>query len=89
MKPLFPLGRVVITSNAQAILDRQSVLEALRRHENGDWGTLCEDDRCENEAALNEGRRLLSAYADKDDVVFWIITEWDRSVTTILRPDDY
>jgi len=78
LRPLFPLGRVVITSNAQAILDRQSVLEALRRHENGDWGNLCEDDRLENEAALNEGRRLLSAYADKEGVAFWIIVRRDK-----------
>lgn len=89
MKPLFSMGHVVITSNANANLDRPSVFDALRRHENGDWGSLCEDDRRENESALNEGRRLLSAYVDSTGVAFWIITECDRSVTTILLPDDY
>jgi len=87
--PLFPLGRVVITANALSSLDRPSVLEALGRHGNGAWGSLDQEDREANESALNRGARLLSAYEDASGTAFWIITEWDRSVTTILLPRDY
>lgn len=89
MAPLFPLGRVVIPANAQEALDRPSVLRALGRHENGDWGSLDREDRETNELALNRGERLLSAYEDASGTAFWIITEWDRSVTTVLLRQDY
>lgn len=78
MRPLFPLGFVVITANADASLDGESVIAALGRHENGDWGSLCEEDRLDNEKALNEGRRLLSAYADSRGTAFWIIVRRDK-----------
>lgn len=89
LAPLFPLGRVVIPANAQEALDRPSVLRALGRHENGDWGSLDREDRETNELALNRGERLLSAYEDASGTAFWIITEWDRSVTTVLLRQDY
>lgn len=89
LRPLFRLGAVVITANAHAALDRASVMEALSRHSNGDWGALCDEDRDANERALNEGGRLLSAYADSAGTAFWIITECDRSATTVLLPQDY
>lgn len=84
----FPLGQVVITANAQAQLDGQAVNEGLTRHASGDWGEVCEADRRENELSLREGYRLLSVYG-QGDKRFWIITEADRSVTTVLMPDDY
>lgn len=55
----------------------------------GDWGDLCEEDRQANEDALNRDLRLLSAYSDRNGAKFWIITEADRSLTTILLPEDY
>ncbi len=84
----FPLGQIVITANAHAQLDSQAVNEALIRHASGDWGQVCEEDRQENELSLREGYRLLSVYGTGDKR-FWIITEADRSVTTVLMPDDY
>ena len=85
----FPLGRVVITRNALETIPAADVSRALHRHASGDWGDLCEDDRQENELSLKEGYRLLSAYHAADGSKFWIITEADRSVTTVLLPDDY
>jgi hypothetical protein len=86
--PKFPLGKIVITANAADQLDRQAVNEGLRRHASGDWGEACPDDRKENELSLKEGFRLMSVYRSGDKK-FWIITEADRSVTTVLMPDDY
>ena len=97
---LFPLGQVVTTPafmhEAETALDNQAslesvVLKALKRHMCGDWGELDEEDRLANNEALREGERLLSAYSIKgtSEVKFWVITEWDRSVTTILLPSDY
>jgi hypothetical protein len=85
----FPLGRLVITTNAARTLTPREMHDALRRHESGDWGDLPAEDASQNDAALcqSEGR-LFSAYGEGDGK-FWIITEADRSVTTILLPDDY
>lgn len=85
----FELGRLLITSNAAAVLANAEVLQALARHARGDWGELCEADRQENELSLREGFRLLSAYRDRSGVRFWVITEADRSITTVLLPEDY
>jgi hypothetical protein len=85
----FPLGRLMITANAQAVLHPGDVFAAIDRHANGDWGDICEEDRQENERALGQRLRLLSVYTDSDDTRFWIITEADRSLTTVLLPDDY
>jgi len=84
----FPLGEVVITANAAQQLDRIAVHTALRRHAAGDWGDICPDDASENELSLREGFRLHSAYGIGSRK-FWIITEADRSVTTVLLPEDY
>ena len=86
---LFNSGRVFITPGADSSLPGTEVLEALRRHMCGDWGNLCELDRRENELGLKEGYRLLSAYRAENGVKFWIITEWDRSCTTVLLPEEY
>lgn len=89
MPSKFPLGSIVITSNAQSRLDDEDVINALRRHAAGDWGDVDEHDRQENELSLEHGFRLLSVYYDRLGTKFWIITEADRSVTTILLPEDY
>ena len=84
----FPLGQIVITAIANAQLESQAISEGLSRHASGDWGEVCEADREENELSLREGYRLLSVYGTGKGR-FWIITEADRSVTTVLMPDDY
>ena len=85
----FALGRLVITSNACGLLNRIDVSRCLIRHMNGDWGELCAEDKAENEFSLEKGFRILSSYRDRNSIGFWIITEADRSATTILLPDDY
>ena len=92
MHPLslsFPLGQTVITRNAQSELHPEDVVLSLRRHAARDWGNLCPADKAENELSLRQGFRLLSAYEDRNGTKFWIITEADRSVTTVLLPEDY
>jgi len=85
----FPLGHTVMTRNAAEQLDQTDVLAALTRHARCDWGEVCKDDATKNELSLREGCRLLSAYRDRHGVKFWIITEADRSATTVLLPEDY
>ena len=88
-EPRFPLGQTVMTRGVAAQVSEGEVYAALRRHQCGDWGQVCQDDWQENEHAVKEGFRLLSVYTSCDGVKFWIITEWDRSVTTVLLPDEY
>lgn len=84
------LGALVMTGNAFAVLYREDVKEALlHRHALGDWGELCREDWEANEQALFENGRLLSVYHDRSGQKFYIITEYDRSVTTVLLPEDY
>jgi hypothetical protein len=87
-KPKFPLGQVVITANAEASLDPADVQQGLYRHASGDWGEVCPEDARTNADALKHGDRLMSVYGQGDQR-YWIITEWDRSVTTVLMPEDY
>lgn len=87
--PLFPLGSVVITATVNECLNQTEVQSAIRRHINGDWGNLDSDDANANESALKYGGRILSSYLSSDETKFWIITEADRSSTTILLPEDY
>lgn len=85
----FPLGRTVATPGALAAIPNDELQAALRRHHTGDWGDLDEHDRQENERSLREGFRLFSVYRTKDGVKFYIVTEQDRSATTVLLPDEY
>lgn len=85
----FPVGQIVATPNALSKLTHHDILTALSRHVKGDWGEVCEEDRRENELSLKEGFRLLSVYKGNNETKFWIITEADRSVTTVLLPEDY
>jgi len=89
METLFPLGQCVITVNAKDTLNPEDVKLALDRHVQGDWGELCQHDWKENELGLAQGLRLFSRYKDRDGTYFYIITEHDRSVTTVLLPEDY
>ena len=87
----FPLGQVVATPGALAALEEasQKPIEFLVRHQAGDWGTVPEGDKAENEYSVTHGLRILSAYALKTGVKIWVITESDRSVTTLLLPSEY
>jgi hypothetical protein len=87
----FPLGNLVSTPGALEAIERagDTSLPYLARHAAGDWGDLDQHDKAENESALKNGLRILSAYRLADDTRIWIITEADRSVTTILLPDEY
>jgi len=85
----FPLGRLLATPAVLAEVDRSEILRALERHSSGDWGDLDHADKKENDWALEHGERILSAYKSPEDIKFWILTERDRSSTTILLPSDY
>jgi hypothetical protein len=84
----FPLGRMVATPGALEALDPAQLLAIIRRHAAGDWGDLDAEDCAANAAALRHGTRLLSAYALLGARV-WVITEADRSATTVLLPEEY
>jgi len=90
-QPAFELGQIVATPGALAVLKKagQQPGEFLTRHINRDWGDLDEEDRKENEYSLEHGFRLLSAYKTNAGDRLWIITEADRSVTTLLLPEEY
>lgn len=85
----FSLGQTVITANARDTLHPADIPLALSRHIAGDWGDVNEADRRENDLSVENGLRLLSAYRDRKGTKFWIITEADRSATTVLLPEDY
>ncbi len=87
--PRFPVGRLMITPAAAQMIPADEATRALRRHAAGDWGNVDSEDWAANDAALRHGTRLLSSYTTQDKTAFWIITEADRSVTTILLPSDY
>lgn len=85
----FELGQVLITPGAHDDLDLKDVASCLVRHAAGDFGDVSEEDKMYNEEAVENEGRILSAYNDRNGVKFWIITEWDRSATTILLPSEY
>ncbi|MGG4186676.1 hypothetical protein ABEW24_25415 [Paenibacillus jamilae] len=85
----FRLGRVVGTPGCLQAVSEHEILLALRWHISGNWGEISEEDKESNEQALKGGGRLLSAYRAASGVRFWIITEADRSVTTLLLPEEY
>ena len=96
-KVKFNLGQVVATPGALEALNKSDQLpsEFLNRHVKGDWGDVCESDgELNNQAIANEGNeekqsRVMSVYKTAQKDVIWIITEWDRSATTILLPSEY
>lgn len=88
-QPLFPLGQTVATPGALEALNeaRQSPVEFLARHAQGDCGEVCAEAL--NDEAVKDGSRILSAYRTKVGVKLWVITEADRSSTCLLLPDEY
>lgn len=87
-EPKFPTGEVAITPHALEVITLEELISGLQRHVQGDWGNVYPDDAVMNDEALLHGNRILSVYG-KGKSRFWIITEADRSATTILMPDDY
>lgn len=96
-QPRFQLGRVVVTRGVVELLDTLPDVDATRlvhgligRHVAGDCGDMCADDKLANEQAIAHGDRIMSVYDNAvDGKTIWIITEWDRSVTTLLLPEEY
>ena len=89
--PLFHLGNVVATHVALNALQSCNVTPAqlLQLHVSGNWGSVCEEDALANDVAVKNGERILSSYRIGEYTRVWIITEYDRSVTTILLPSEY
>ena len=90
----FELGQNVMTAgvNEQVATDARFamfVLKSIKRYITGDWGDMTDDDKKENDFSLDKHLRIFASYKYKDDVKIWIITEADRSSTTILFPDEY
>ncbi len=90
-KVLFDLGQTVMTIGAKEALEEsnQQPFEFIKLHQSGDWGIVGKEDAQENEFSLKNGFRLLSAYRTAKGEKLWIITEADRSITTILLPSEY
>jgi hypothetical protein len=86
---LFPLGNVYQTPGVLEAIPSEDVFRALARHQSGDWGDLGTEDKEENEFSLGYPLRLLSAYHSQTGMKFWVITEADRSSTTVLLPSEY
>jgi hypothetical protein len=87
----FSLGQTFITPGAEEALQiaGQTAIEFLRRHMSCDWGELSAEDLCENDFSLRNGFRLMSNYRTREGLQLWIITEGDRSATTVLLPSEY
>jgi hypothetical protein len=87
----FPLGRILATPGALDALKKagESPLRLLKRHVHGEFGNLHQDDLRANELAIRRGMRVLSAYVLSTEERVWVITEADRSATTILLPEEY
>jgi len=84
-----PLGQIVATPAALGAVSQPDIVAALRRHAVGDWGEIDAHDRAANDDALKSGERILSVYQSATGTTFWVLTEADRSATTVLLPDDY
>jgi hypothetical protein len=91
IEALFPLGMIVMTPGAASLLEDAgiSTRQILARHQFGDWGDLCEEDEQANRDSIRFGERILSSYKLEGGSRLWVITEADRSVTTLLLPSEY
>ncbi|GFE60601.1 hypothetical protein AOG2_11890 [Geobacter sp. AOG2] len=91
---IFNLGQIILTRSVHDLMTENPefathIYTSLNRHMAGDWGEIGAADKLANESALLDGERLFSAYTREGLTPVWIITEWDRSVTTVLFPDEY
>ena len=90
----FNPGHLIVTKGVDDLMAGneefgKQVMLSFKRHVAGDWGEVCDEDRVTNELALRDGGRLFSVYKREGMPTVWIITEWDRSVTTVLFPEEY
>ncbi len=90
----FPMGRLVVTAGVNDKMAESTdfckfIIASMQKYAGADWGQLDVEDRKTNDRALKDGDRILAAYESPNLPKIWIITEWDRSVTTILFPDEY
>ena len=85
----FSPGQIVATLGATHVASMEQIAAILQRHLQGDWGDLGDEDKRANEAALKHGDRLVSKYELTPDTTLLVITEWDRSATTVLCRDEY
>ena len=88
-KRRFSLGKLYMTRGVMDGVSAMDVWHGVMRHADCDWGDVCEEDWKLNDAALKDDGRLLSVYTTSNTRRFWIITEWDRSATTVLLPEEY
>jgi hypothetical protein len=90
-EPRFSLGQQVATPGAIWAMEMagQNPMDLLCRHHSGDWGDVCPEDAQVNERSVAQGFRIMSVYRLTDGKTVWVITEADRSITTILLPDEY
>jgi hypothetical protein len=89
ISPLFPLGNLLITPTARDLLTPEIIANLLQRHQCGDWGDMTAEDKQENDYSVPRALRIFSAYNVGEGERVWLITEADRSATTILTPEDY
>jgi hypothetical protein len=85
----FPLGQLVATPGALDVITFEQVHDLIERHRTGDWGDVTEHDWLANDRALVEGSRIFSSFKISKYVRIWVITEANRSATTILLPCEY
>jgi len=91
-KRLFEIGALEFSEGVERLMNegRLDPMPLFERHMHGDWGDLSDSDRRQNDAALKSGEdRLFSSYQVAPGLKLWIITEWDRSLTTLLLPSEY
>ena len=87
--PKLNLGRIVITSNALSVLAMDEVNAALRRHQAGDWGNVCAEDWKSNDRSCRDLGMVLSVYESAKGIRFYVITDPDHEISTVLLPEDY
>lgn len=89
INPIFNLGEIVATRGIVEILSEEEMHKAIQRHATGDWGVIPDDDKPLNEEGLKTKDRIMSAYTSKENIRFWVITDYGHEVTTLLLPDEY
>ena len=95
MKPKFNLGITIMTKRVSYLIEGnpklyKEIAKCVAMHKSGNWGDLCEKDKQMNDYAVENGERILSSYIiGENKIIIWIITEADRSYTTILLPEEY
>jgi len=87
--PKFSLGEIHVTSGAAAKLLSQDIDAAVRRHSRGDWGEIRADGQEDNDRRLEHGGTIASIYTSSTGIRFYVLTEADRTVTTVLLPDEF